>query len=205
MLRHRRSAQNREIALTAVAVAASIAVAGETYEAIEEGNWGRAAGLEIFSEVVLGLGLQLALVASVNGYGRELEREADFGSFQKLRSAGYDLGQAPRVYETLKGGQGDRGSLEVFFFGSHPNLSERVQNAKTWLAQNPQTAALPNDGPSFARRTYKVVRDNVALNIKAGRYDLAQIGLERAAALSSNDPEITRLQNELDSARREQP
>jgi beta-barrel assembly-enhancing protease len=205
MLRHRRSAHNKEIALTAVAIAAAVVVADQTYDAIDKGNWGRAAGLEIFSEVLLGLGLQLALVASVNGYGRELEREADQGGFAKLRAAGYDVAQAPRVYETLKGGQGDRGGLEVFFFGSHPNLSERVANAKVWLAANPQIAVPTTDEAAFSRRTYKVVRDNAGLNIKLGRFDLAHEALDRAAALEPNDPEIARLRAELDTARKAPP
>src|SRR5438874_4413762 len=49
-----------------------------------------AAVLSQTANVILGIGLQLAAIAAINGYGRDLEREADAGGMEKLVRAGYD-------------------------------------------------------------------------------------------------------------------
>lgn len=206
MLRYRRGAQNRQIAIGAVAVAASIWAASEEIHQIEHGHWGKAAGIGVLSDLVIGLGLQLAILASVNGYGRELEVEADQGGFGKMRAAGYDLAQAPRVYEILQDDHGDGGQLEVFFFGSHPNLASRVDSARAWLGQNRDaTPAGPiAEGEAFARKLRAVVRDDARLNIEAGRLGIAEDELRRAMALDVNDPEVHYLYSLLHLARRQE-
>lgn len=206
MLRYRRGAQNRQIAIGAVAVAASIWAASEEIHQIEHGHWGKAAGIDLLSDLVIGLGLELAILASVNGYGRELEIEADQGGFAKMRAAGYDLAQAPRVYEILQDDHGDESQLEVFFFGSHPNLSSRVDSARAWLGQNGGAAprAPIAAGEAFARKLRPVVRDDARLNIEAGRLGHAEDELRRALALDANDPEVHYLYALLHLARRQE-
>ncbi len=196
MLRYRRGVQNREIAIGAVAIAASIWAASEEIHQASHGHWGKAAAVDFFSDLVIGLGLELAMLAAVNGYGRDLEVEADRGGFIKMRAAGYDVAQAPRVYEILQDDHGDSGKLEVFFFGSHPNLSSRVASAKTWIGENsPTPASGPIAGPEeFARKMRKVVRDDARLNIEAGRLLIAEDELRRAAALGQDDPELAYVQ-----------
>lgn len=206
MLRYRRGAQNRQIAIGAVAVAASIWAASEEIHQLEHGHWGKAAGIGVLSDLVIGLGLQLAILAAVNGYGRELEVEADQGGFGKMRAAGYDLAQAPRVYEILQDDHGDGGQLEVFFFGSHPNLASRVDSARVWLGQNRDaTPAGPiAAGEAFARKLRAVVRDDARLNIEAGRLGIAEDELRRALALDANDPEVHYLYSLVHLARRQE-
>jgi len=126
MLRHQRSARNKQIGFGVGAVAAAVILAGEEGRAYDEGNWGKAARLDVLGDLMIGLGLQLAFIAAINGYGRDLEREADQGGFEKMSWAGYDIAEAPRVYEALLDDQGERGKTEVFFFGSHPMLTERI-------------------------------------------------------------------------------
>ena len=83
MLRYRRAAQNRQIGLTVAAVAAAVVLAGEEGEAYGEGKWRKGATIGVLSDLLIGLGLQLAFLAAVNGYGRDLEQEADYGGFAK--------------------------------------------------------------------------------------------------------------------------
>jgi beta-barrel assembly-enhancing protease len=152
--------------------------------------------IELLADLLVGLGLQLAFIASVNGYGRALEDEADRGGFAKLAAAGYDPAEAPKVYQSLMAERGDSGKLEAFFFGSHPQLALRIENARSWLAAHPGAAgsaggAAPTlgDEERFARRIRPVVRDDARLNLELGRLELAEAELEQVLAWMPEDPE----------------
>ncbi|MDA8019014.1 MAG: M48 family metalloprotease [Thermoanaerobaculia bacterium] len=199
MIRYRRSLRNKQIAWSAVAVAAAVIAAGEEADAWEDGDWGRAARVGVLSDVLVGLGLQLAVLASVNGYGRDLELEADHGAFRKLQASGYDIAQAPRVYELLRDDHGDASGMEVFFFGSHPKLDRRIENARHWIAQNPGASEASEGADSeprvrrqttFERRLRPVVRDDARLSLELGRLELAEHQLMRAFEGMPEDPEV---------------
>src|SRR5436305_12643052 len=91
MLRYQRSARNKAVGLSVAAITASVILAVAEGDALDHGEWAKAEVLDVFGNLMVGLGLQLAFQASVNGYGRGLEEEADLGGFGKLAAAGYDL------------------------------------------------------------------------------------------------------------------
>jgi predicted Zn-dependent protease len=191
MLRHQRSVRNKQIGFSAAAIAAAIILASETGEAYDEGKYGKAARLDVLGNLLVGLGLQLAFIASVNGYGRDLEREADEGGFAKMAAAGYDIDAAPAIYQALLEDQGDSGNMEVFFFGSHPKLASRIENANVWIAEHddePPTAR--PDPDAFSRRIRPVIRDDARLNLELGRLRLAESQLDRVRGLMPEDPEV---------------
>jgi predicted Zn-dependent protease len=159
----------------------------------------RAANLDFFGEVIVDLGLQLAFVASVNGYGRALEGEADRGGFAKLEAAGYDLRQAPVVYEKLYEERGDSRRAEAFFFGSHPRLTERIEDSKGYLARRAAAAppSTPRDPTIFEKRIRPVVRADARLNLEAGRLALAEEELAKVKLWMPGDPEIPWLEGRL--------
>ncbi len=195
MLRYRRAAWNRQVAISAIAITAAVVAAGVEGDAEAKGDYGRAARIDVFSNLLVGLGLQLAFVAAVNGYGRDLELEADAGGFAKLAAAGYDPADAPKVYQALLEDHGESGKLESFFFGSHPQLSARVASAKAWTAAHPDLAPAPGDdrsladGGRFASRIRPVVRDDARLNIDLGRLALASDELDKVMGWMPEDPE----------------
>ena len=195
MLRFQRSAQNKAIGLTILSVAAAVAVAGEQADAYGAGDWSRGATIGVLSDLILGLGLQLAFLASVNGYGRGLEHEADQGGFNKVVAAGYDARESPQVYRALLDDHGEPAKVEGFFFGSHPQLTERIKNAEqlaAGVAPPAEAAAEDAEAPElseFDRRIRPVVRDDARLNIELGRLKLAESQLERAIAWMPEDPE----------------
>ena len=204
MLRFRRSAQNKQIALSVAAVAAAVVIAGEEGDAYSKGHYGKAATIDVLAQLLVGLGLQLAFLASVNGYGRDLEAEADRGGFQKMTAAGYDPAEAPKVYEALLDDHGDASKVEAFFFGNHPRLAERIQDARGWLATHPNTADAahrPGDPVEFARRMRPVVRDDARLNLDLGRLELAESELDRAQTAMPKDPQVHYLLARLKLAR----
>lgn len=207
MIRYRRSIQNKQVAWSAAALVAAVVLAGEEADAWSDGDWAEAARIGVLTDVLVGLGLQLAVLASVNGYGRDLEREADHGAFHRLASAGYDLRQSPRVYELLREDHGDASGVEVFFFGNHPKLANRIEAAESWIAENPAaraaTGAEPTVSDRFLRRLRPVWRDDAALNIEIGRLDLAEEQLFRAFEAMPEDPRVHFVYSRLYLARAE--
>jgi predicted Zn-dependent protease len=191
MVRQQRAARNKQLGFSAAAIAAAIVLASETGEAYDEGKYGKAARLDVLGNLLIGLGLQLAFIASVNGYGRDLEREADEGGFAKMAAAGYDIDEAPAIYQALLEDQGDSGDMEVFFFGSHPKLASRIESANVWIDEHgdePRTAR-PDPG-DFDRRIRPVIRDDARLNLELGRLQLAESQLHRVRDLMPEDPEV---------------
>lgn len=191
-LRFTRDAQNKQILYTLVGVAASIGVAVAAGSRAKSGDPIGAAVLSQTANVVLGLGLQLAALASINGYGRDLEREADGEGMARLVRAGYDPKEAPKVFRLLRDESKDRGALESFFFGSHPQLKERIDTTTELIHTSYAAAASSPAGvkntEEFDLRMRTVVRENAALDIRAGRFALAQKQLDRVLALTPRDP-----------------
>jgi predicted Zn-dependent protease len=191
-LRFTRDARNKQILYTVLGMAASIGIAAAAGSRAESGDRVGAAVLSQTANAVLGLGLQLAALASINGYGRDLEREADAEGLERLVRAGYDPREAPRVFELLRQDAPDRGPIETFFFGSHPRLEERYQSMSqlvrtTYTAAAGSPAAIRNT-EEFELRMRPVVRENALLDIRAGRFALARRQLDRVLAVTPRDP-----------------
>lgn len=187
-----RDARNKQILYTVLGVAASIGIAVAAGSRARAGDWVGAAVLSQTANAILGLGLQLAAIASINGYGRDLERDADNGSLESLARAGYDPKEAPRVFQLLASERKDRGALETFFFGSHPRLQERVEATTELLRTTYAGAAAAPDTikttEEFELRMRSVVRENAYLDIRAGRFALAERQLDRVLAITPRDP-----------------
>lgn len=208
MLRFQRSAHNKQVGLSIAAIAAEVAIAVAEGNAYDHGDWGKGAVIDVLGQVLVNLGLQLAFLASVNGYGRELELEADEGGMAKVAAAGYDVGESPKVYQALLDDHGEPKKLEGFFFGSHPRLTERIENARGYLKTHPQArdryAEHPaGDRDAFALRMRPVVRDDARQNLEKGRLVLAQTEVARALAAAPRDPEAHYLDARLKLAQAE--
>jgi predicted Zn-dependent protease len=200
MLRYQRSAHNKAVGLSVAAISAAVILAVAEGDAVDHGHWATAEVLDVFGHVLVDLGLELAFQASVNGYGRGLETEADMGGFGKLAAAGYDLREAPKVYQALLDDQGEPRKAEAFFFGSHPRLSERIEVTKKYVAQHPGTKLSEDRAyreDAFARHIRPVVRDDARLNIEMGRLALAEAELKKAREWMPDDPETHFLKGRL--------
>jgi len=193
MLRYQRSIRNKQIGLSIAALAAAVVIADAEGDALSNGDWGKAATIDVLGNLIVGLGLQLAFLASVNGYGRGLEVEADEGGFVKMAAAGYDLQQAPKVYQALLDDRGEPKKVEAFFFGSHPRLSERVESTRAYVAKHsggPVAESVRQErDDAFTRRIRPVVRDDARLNIEMGRLTLAESQLDKVRDWMPEDPE----------------
>jgi predicted Zn-dependent protease len=191
-LRFTRDAQNKQAMYTVAAVAASIGVAVAAGSRAGSGDYVGAAVLSQTANAILGLGLTLATLAAINGYGRDLEREADREGLERLVQAGYDPNEAPKVFQLLQSESGDRGAVESFFFGSHPRLQERIDTTSILVQQRyaASTAGPPRvrSTEEFDLRMRTVVRDNAYEDVRMGRFVLARKQLDRVLAITPNDP-----------------
>ena len=191
VVRHYRSTRNKVIAANVAAVAASIGISAVAGDQWRQGNAVTAAVIGQTANVMLGLGLQLGLLAAVNGYGRSMEDQADVGAMRLMTQAGYDINEAPKVHQMVLQRYGDPSRLENFFFGNHSRNQERIEHYERLLgaeyAQVAQTSSLIINTEEFQRRTRPLVRDNAILDVEAGRYGTARAALERVLAVVPAD------------------
>jgi len=170
----------------------SIGVAAVAGSRAQKGDYVGAAVIGQTANAILGLGLALTTMAAINGYGRDLERDADQGGMENLVRAGYDPKEAPKVFALLRSESKDRGSLETFFFGSHPKLTERIETTQGLLKTKYAGAAVAptttRDTDDFQLRMRGVVRENAYEDIRAGRFAVAQRQLDRVLAITPKDP-----------------
>jgi beta-barrel assembly-enhancing protease len=119
---------------------------------------------------------QLMAVSSVYGFSRQMETEADVQGFARLKRAGYDVHESPKVFEHLIAEIKAEDIKEPFFFASHPRLLERVENMKRLSSG----AASGGDGTSttaYAQVMTQVQVDNLENMLSSGRAKSALIML----------------------------
>jgi hypothetical protein len=104
------------------------------------------------------LATQLAATTYSNGFGRDLEDQADQVGVRYAYEAGYDISKAPNLWQRFAKKYGEPGRVVNFFFGDHSRSSARAANLKREIALQYQdaptarpvrrdAAASPADGP----------------------------------------------------------
>jgi predicted Zn-dependent protease len=198
-VRHQRSANRKALGFGVAAAAASILIAHEAGQKAEKGDYSSAAVISRTADIILGVGLQLAFVAAIQGYGRELERESDEAGMAKMVGGGFDPSQGPGLFALLLKERQDPGKMERFFFSSHPANEERKRTADE-LVQT-RYAAQAGKGkvtsPDFERRRRLVLRQDARLNMAAGRLDLAAEEIGQVLAAVPSDPVALALRGDL--------
>ncbi len=71
---------------------------------------------------------QLGIVSSAYGYSQSLEQEADEGGFKMALDRGYDVSEAPKLFEHLDEFLKAEEIKEPFFFSDHPKVKARIAN-----------------------------------------------------------------------------
>lgn len=116
------------------------------------------------------IGLVGGLIANnaVYGYSRELETEADNMGFQRLVKAGYDVGEASRVFEHLAQEVKLSDVEEKSFYATHPKLKDRIESF-TKLASKVSTQGEKNE-QVFSEVVSKARQDDLEAELSFGRY-----------------------------------
>jgi predicted Zn-dependent protease len=148
-------------------------------------------------------------IAAVSGYTRELENEADQVGLDLMAKANYDSAEALKLFEHLKQEIDAEEIEEPFFFGTHPNVQQRIDNVRDWLANdNNEKHTVVKNTAEFQARLQRVLLTNARLDLRLGRFDVAQKTVAKYLGMQPNDArayylfgEILRQRNRQDDAR----
>ncbi len=93
-----------------------------------------------------------------------------------------------KLLELLKQEIDREGIEEPYFFGSHPNVQQRIENVNKWLAEKYQgkDAGIKNTD-IFQSRMSRLMLDNVRLDLRQGRFFVAQRTVEKYLAAKPDD------------------
>jgi beta-barrel assembly-enhancing protease len=151
------------------------------------------AAMATFSVGTMGLGSILGLVggaAAISGHSQDLEREADRIGFARLVAAGYAPEEGVRVFEIMRAEILRSKIREPFFFGSHPKLTERIQNNQNLLAALPPEQR--RDGErgegAYQRQLLPILELDAAAALRAGDLDQAERNANRGLVLGASTP-----------------
>ncbi len=121
----------------------------------------------------------IGAMASVTGYSRELETEADRVGMGLMADAGYDPQETPKLFVYLKLDLEKNDVDEPFFFGSHPRLQERIKNFKDFLESDYSGKTGVKGAERFNKLIASLLLDNAMMDLDMGRYRSAQEGVEK--------------------------
>jgi predicted Zn-dependent protease len=93
------------------------------------------------SRVVARLLVAFGAVAWQNGYGRDLEDQADRVGLRYAYEAGYDVSRGPELWRRFARKYGEKGKLASFFLANHSLASQRAANLEQEIALNYRPAA----------------------------------------------------------------
>jgi Zn-dependent protease with chaperone function len=137
-------------------------------------------------------------MAAVSGYNRELESEADQVGLDLMTKANYDSSEALRLFEHLKQEIETEGIEEPFFFGTHPNVRQRIENVRDWLAgENKVKHPIVKNTTEFKLRLQRVVLANARLDLRLGRFDITQKTVTKYLEMRPNDARAYYLLGEI--------
>jgi predicted Zn-dependent protease len=144
------------------------------------------AGLGVYGTLPIFLGT----IASVRGYSREHEAEADAEGFKRMVNANYDPTEAPKFFLHLKEELEEEKREEPFFFGTHPSLNDRLESFETLLKDHAQKQQESIQNTEvFLRKISPVILDNARDDLKAGRFKMAERGVQKYLKIKSESAE----------------
>lgn len=127
---------------------------------------------------------QLAIVAMVYGYSRQLEEEADRNTVDRVRQAGRDPMQIVRMFAIMD--QRLEPEPVPFFFSTHPKIKDRIGYLKGVLGADRDVAPASDGG--YLDRTRGVLLQNIQLDLDTRRFRSAVAAGERLVAAHPDDP-----------------
>lgn len=121
------------------------------------------------------------LMATVYGYSRDLEREADLKGVDIMISAEYSPEEMVNVMKLLdKDIEGDNIRL---FYNDHPALNERIKYLSSYLGARADRVThqmeLNRERAAYFKNMESAMRHNIQLSIMAGRFRSAVFNAQR--------------------------
>jgi len=147
-----------------------------------------------------GLGMivsELAKVSSINGFSQEMETEADEKGFELLKTAGFDVTQAPLIFEKMDAYLKGEKIKESYFFSSHPKLVRRIRNFERLVkeAGSPETGSAAD--PQYQELVHELVIENMKICMDRGMFMTLENQLLRMMKVYPDDVRIPVIKGEL--------
>jgi predicted Zn-dependent protease len=113
----------------------------------------------------------VAAIASIYGYSRELERDADMYSFNKLVEGNYDPKELVNTFRLLE--RTEEVNVGKIYYNDHPKLDDRIGYMTSLISSKPPLT-VPTDVLAARRMKYlslteQVVREDIHLSILSHR------------------------------------
>ena len=129
---------------------------------------------------------QVLIFASVYGFSRELETDADKAGYQRLVRSKYDGAAMERSFQTLD----EKIEYEPLepFWRTHPKLKERIAMAKKLNAEENAVEARVVRDEDYLENMSGVIRYNISLDLESRRARTAAARAERLETWRPADP-----------------
>lgn len=121
----------------------------------------------------------IGATAAVSGYSQAAETEADKKGFELMVMAGYDPGEAPKLFDHVKKDLEEQKMEEPFFFGSHPRLQERQDSYASLLRHLYPDGEGERGAERFSEKIHHLLLDNARMDLAMGRFGWAMQSIER--------------------------
>ena len=137
-------------------------------------------------------------IASIRGYTRELETEADRAGLDLAVKANYDPREVLKLFEFLKQEMEIEGVEEPYFSGTHPSVQQRIENINTWLAEKYQGKITGSKNTvTFQSRISRLMLDNARLDLQQGNFFVAKNTVKRYLSVNPDDAQAYFLLGEI--------
>jgi len=121
-------------------------------------------------------------------FTRELETEADRVGLDLMVKSNYDPQEFLTLFELMQLEIEVEGIREPYFFGTHPPVRQRIKNVNHWLAKKYRgkiTGVINAD--KYQSRISRLSLDNVRMDLRRGRFSIAQKTVEKLLVRMPND------------------
>ncbi|MCA9470985.1 MAG: M48 family metalloprotease [Nitrospirales bacterium] len=126
-------------------------------------------------------------MAAVTGYSRSFEAEADRVGLELVVAAGYDPHESPKLFEHLKQDLEEQDLDEPFFFGTHPRLTDRIEQYQESLEERFSNTSGETHQEIFLSMMQPVFLENAKLDLATGRFISAEAGFKRYLSRQPDD------------------
>lgn len=141
--------------------------------------------------------------ASISGYSRELETEADDGGFAMMAASGYDVRRAPSVFEALIEDMASEQNEEPYFYATHPKLTQRLERYVALAEASAATFQTSVDAPDATYLAFRagVQLHNAGLLLDEEEYERAEAAILDFESLAGASARSAFLLGELERKR----
>ncbi len=144
------------------------------------------AKIAMIQELARFLGLTGSM-AAITGYTREFETEADLAGLDLMEKANYDLREAIKLFGHMRWAIENEEIEEPFFFGTHPNVQQRIDNLTNRLNTKHQ---VENTGIKnrevFLSKLCPLILENARLELRLGRFSAALSNVAKYMQIEPN-------------------